>query len=401
MLSLHPADLLVVGAGPVGLLAAHAALGRGLRTRIVDQGVRTALHAYCALLHPQTVRLLESFGFGADLDRRGRAIRDLRVRISGGEPRELSLDRLAEHGMRMVVLPQSDLEEILERSLRSHSTSVLWNHEVTDLRTETDHVVARVREHGEVPRGYPILSVERLVVREHSMPARWVLGADGCHSAVRRFARLHDERAVPGRRFLFFEAEFDRELPPVIDISVGRLGTSCLWPMKGKLGRWTFESGGGLDSDVPERILATLLAERAPWFDARLVHVQWSGSGLFEVRVPNAMWNGRMALAGDSAHLGDPVGAQSMNAGLQEAADVAERIASIVQGDSTEEAMRQYSAQGVRRWRDAVRARDSWPEDGPDWAKEFGEAVTAALPALGKVRADLLEQLGIGAAAMR
>lgn len=395
MLGTHPTDLLVIGAGPVGLAAAYAAIGRGLRARIVDRSVRTAVHAYCALLHPQTVHLLESFGFADELARRGRMIRAVRVRAPGAEPVEMSLERIHERGARICALPQSELEEMLESGLRDHRTPVHWNHEATDIRLNPDGVVVRLCEYGEIPHGYPTLSIQRLVVREHFVAAGWVLGADGYHSAVRRFANLGVERTRDARRFLFFEAELDRELPPVVDIAFAPGGRTSIWPMRENWCRWTFECDRPAQGVAAEEMLRALVAERAPWFDGAVRRVRWSGSGLFEVCLPLGLARDRMVIAGDAAHLGDPIGAQSMNAGLQEACEVVESIADVVQGASAEAAIRRYEEHAMRRWRDAVRSKASWPGDVPHWVATHGDQLVASMPILGKAREELLLQLGL------
>ncbi len=385
-------DVLVVGAGPAGLLTTCGLRKAGVNPFLIEQSSRTSAHAYSALLHSETVDALDTLGIGVAIRERGLEIRRIQINLPAGEIIDLELDRNASP---IVALPQSSLEEILLSALQEAGSRVHWDHELTDLGETKGLVAATVAEHGEVPQGYPVLALRRLVIREHCLKTRWIVGADGYHSTVRRMGGFGIDHSGAARRFWFFEAEAEGALEPLVRLWINEDGVAALWPLGGRSCRWTFESSGSIGTTGAEAVLRSLVRRRAPGYTSGIAEIKWSAGGLFESRLCSVFRKGRHVIVSDAAHLGDPIGTQSMNAGLQEAVDLVGRLAGLLNGTYDEKTLDQYSTHSIRRWKNLTCHDLKWCGEVPAWAADSLEPLLRSLPASGEPRNEFLRQLGL------
>src|SRR5437870_12908186 len=107
-------EVLVVGAGPVGLLTAILLAERDIQVQIIDSEERTAARSYACALHPATFRMLDHLGLGAAVLEHGRRI--TKFAFYDGESRRAEIN-LSEFGGDCLVMPQNVLEDILEQRL--------------------------------------------------------------------------------------------------------------------------------------------------------------------------------------------------------------------------------------------------------------------------------------------
>ena len=168
---------------------------------------------------------------------------------------------------------------------------------------------------------------------------------------------------------LFAVFEFQSNFEPDHDVHIifdnGRM--SILWPLPDRRFRWGFELTGvakyegeriksrlseighwespGLDTER----LRSLIAERAPWFDGTVEEIFWSAPIRFERRIAPRFGRGSAWLAGDSAHLANPAGIHSMNVGLIEARDLADRFQGVLESDNPG-GLEEYNAERVHDW---------------------------------------------------
>src|SRR6185436_4123616 len=130
----HPdPEVLVVGAGPVGLVAALFLEQRGVRVEIVDMHQRTAQHSYALAIHPRTLRVLEEAGLADALIAAGRKLTTVAF-YEGRERRaEIDYSRLASRHPYLLVVRQSLLERAAEEALHHKKHRVLWGHRLQSL----------------------------------------------------------------------------------------------------------------------------------------------------------------------------------------------------------------------------------------------------------------------------
>src|SRR5262245_29938005 len=163
----HHSDpqVLVVGAGPVGLVAALFLQQHGVRVEIVDTHQRTAQHSYALAIHPRTLRILDEAGLSEGLTAAGRKL--TKVAYYEGKERRAAIDYSALASSSghpyLLVVRQSLLERAAEEALHREKLKVLWGHRLQALTVDGATVRAEVAELDQVATGYPVARTEWLV----------------------------------------------------------------------------------------------------------------------------------------------------------------------------------------------------------------------------------------------
>src|SRR5262245_2516487 len=158
-------EVLVVGAGPVGLAAALFLQQRGVRVEIIDMHARTSQHSYALAIHPGTLRLLEEAGIAEGLVAAGRKLTRVAY-YEGGERRaEIDYGALASKHPYFLVLRQSLLERAAEVALQQKKMKVLWGHRLQALEVQGAGVAAEVAKLDQVATGYPVARSEWVVLK--------------------------------------------------------------------------------------------------------------------------------------------------------------------------------------------------------------------------------------------
>jgi 2-polyprenyl-6-methoxyphenol hydroxylase-like FAD-dependent oxidoreductase len=397
----HPdPEVLVVGAGPVGLVAALFLQQHGARVEIVDTHQRTTQHSYALAIHPRTLRILDEAGLSDGLIGAGRKL--TKVAYYEGRERRAEIDysALATKHPYLLVIRQSLLERAVEEALRLKKLKVLWGHRLQSLTAEGAAVRAEVAELDHVATGYPIARTESLVVRTETIRPTYVIGADGYNSAVRRMADIEMAEHGGGQVFSVYEIEATGELPAEVRVILDPDLTSVYWPLEAGRCRWGFQIQDASGHEASMARLEQLLAARAPWWTPRPTQIYWSTLALFESRLTRSFGKGAVWIAGDAAHQAAPVGVHSMNSGLVEARELAVRISRILRAGEAPSLLDEFATQAHEQWQwilgagSAVRAL---PGADP-WVRQTGARILACIPASGDDLEPLLKQIGLTAA---
>lgn len=392
-------EVLVVGAGPVGLVAALFLQQHGVRVEIVDANQRTTQHSYALAIHPYTLRILDEAGLSEGLIGAGRKL--TKVAYYEGRERRAEIDYsgLAKHPY-LLVLRQSLLERAAEEALRQKKLKVLWGHRLQSLNVDDATPSAEVATLDQVASGYPVARSEWLVVRSETIRPNYVIGADGYDSAVRRMAGIEMDAHGAGQIFSVYEIEAAGDLPSEVRVIFDPDRTSVYWPLEEGRCRWGFQIQDASGHDASMARLEQLIAARAPWYTARPTQIYWSTLGLFESRVTRSFGKGGVWLAGDAAHQAPPVGVHSMNSGLMEARELAARMSGILRSGGAESLLEEFATKTHEAWQrllgggPAVRAL---PGADP-WVRQNSARILACVPASGDDLEPLLKQIGLMAA---
>jgi 2-polyprenyl-6-methoxyphenol hydroxylase-like FAD-dependent oxidoreductase len=413
--ALHETDVLVVGAGPTGLLAALSLAEAGLSVELVDEEWRPAGHSYALALHPGSLGLLAQLGLAQEAIAQGRKLESLTI-LAGDEPR--STLRCAVTHQRfpfLLALPQSALEGLLAERLAKKGVKVRWSHRLARLEAKGDTVTASVDRLEKESSGYAVARTEWAVAESTSFRAGFVVGADGHRSLVRRALGASFEETAASQAFAIFECEAPGagdEMRLVIDQAT----VNALWPLPGGRARWSFELPAPdvsaadrfksrLTTSLGERFFPhldeaktrELVRERAPWFERGDPKIGWSIEVRFERRLTGSFGRGRVWLAGDACHLTGPAGMQSMNAGLEEARDLAARIKRVRDGHAGLDLLDAYGRERHAEWafllgrRGGLRPR----AEAPAFVATNAARLLPCLPATGPGLAPLAAQLGL------
>jgi 2-polyprenyl-6-methoxyphenol hydroxylase-like FAD-dependent oxidoreductase len=400
-MSRHPdPEVLVVGAGPVGLVAALFLQQQGIRVEIVDTNERTSRRSYALAIHPRTLRVLDEAGLSEQLISAGRKVTT--VAYYEGQERRAAIDyaALASGHPYLLVVRQSLLERAAEEALRQKKLKVLWGHRLESLDANDAALQAGVATLDQISTGYPIARAEWVVVRSETIKPAYVIGADGYDSAVRRMAGIEMEEHGAGQIFSVYEVEADGELPAEVRVILDPGATSVYWPLEDGRCRWGFQIQNASEHDTSMQRLEQLIAARAPWCKARPTQIYWSTLGLFETRLTRSFGKGGVWLAGDAAHQAAPVGVQSMNSGLVEARELATRMTRILRANGAPALLEAYASETHGAWQRLVGAgREVRALPGADpWVREARARIAASIPASGDDLEPLLRQIGLTSA---
>jgi len=406
-------DVIVVGAGPTGLVAALQLSQGGLAVEVIDEEWRPAGHSYALALHPRSLALLDRLGLADQAIGRGRRLdavalyegADVRATLRVGGPDRFGF---------LLALPQSALEDLVARRLAERGVPVRWSHRLAGLDTSGDEVVARVHRLGKESGGYAVAHTEWVIEKELTFRAAFAIGADGHRSLVRRALGTPFEELSPSQVFAVVECGADAgdRMRLVLDGAT----VSALWPLPGSRARWSFEleapevsaeerfksrlttrMGEHHFPHLDEARVRALVRERAPWFEAGLGELGWSAEVRFERRLASSFGRGRVWLAGDAAHLTGPAGMQSMNAGLDEASDLASRLVRVLRGGEALATLESYGRERRAAWQFLLGRRGGLRADArtsPFAAKNAGRLLPC-LPATGEDLVALAGHLGL------
>jgi 2-polyprenyl-6-methoxyphenol hydroxylase-like FAD-dependent oxidoreductase len=393
-------DVLVVGAGPVGLVAALFFEQYGVVVKIVDTHQRTTQHSYALAIHPRTMQILEEAGLADALIDAGRKL--TKVAYYEGRERRAEIDysRLASTHPYLLVVRQSLLERTTEEALRRKHLKVLWGHRLQGLAVEDATLRAEVATLDQVATGYPVARSEWVVVRSETIRPAYVIGADGYDSAVRRMAGMEMAEYGAAQVFSIYEIEAAGDLPAEARVIFDPDLTSVYWPLEEGRCRWGFQIRDAAEHAASMERLAQLIAARAPWCTARPTQIYWSTLGLFESRLTRSFGTRGVWLAGDAAHQAPPIAVHSMNSGLLEARELASRIAQIQRSAAAPSLLEQFATETHDTWKrllDAGRVVRTLPGADP-WVRQNRARILASMPASGDDLESLLQQIGLTAA---
>jgi 2-polyprenyl-6-methoxyphenol hydroxylase-like FAD-dependent oxidoreductase len=393
-------DVLIIGAGPVGLFTALTLARRGVRVQIADTALWTCAHSYALALHPQTLTLMKEAG--VDVNAEGKAFMVKRIAIYEGETRKAEVPL----GEGLAVLRQDAIESQLEKALNDAGVDVQWRHEASDLRAGEDHVKVRLDKFEKDSCGYVIAHEEWMVAKSTELDVPWVIGADGYDSTVRRALGAGFPETGPAEYYAVVEFKSNEPPPHELRIALGEHTTDALWPLPNGNMRWSFQLPDYKDAhelpgpgyfltsrlrdrdpkpfEIPvleESTLRSLIAQRAPWFKGEIGNISWRTVVRFEHRQASQYGSGRMWLAGDAAHLTGPVGVLSMNLGLVEGYELAE----IIADGGKEQELQAFNHRWSATWRQVHGMDKGVPlASGADpWIAAHLERILPCLPGWG------------------
>ncbi|MEU7906646.1 FAD-dependent monooxygenase [Actinoplanes sp. NPDC049118] len=321
-------DVLVVGAGPTGLMLANWLVKLGVRVIVVDGKDGPTRESRALVVQARSIEVYDQLGLAdAVLEAAHRAealAPGFGSRVFGRIPLGPLGGDLTPYPW-IEVLEQSRNEQILYANLQALGGSVRWGESVTSLTGGADHVEA--------------------VVGDTTITARFCVGADGANSVVRRSRAIAFDGVTNPQTFYVIDATAVAGLvDDAINVRPGKADFLLGFPMRGR-GNWRL-IGLVRDEDADGK-LAEEDAQARMRSDFAVTYAQsrWFATYKVHHRVAGKFRDGPFFLAGDAAHVHSPVGAQGMNTGLQDAHNLAFKLADVVHGRAGDAWLDRYEAE--------------------------------------------------------
>jgi 3-(3-hydroxy-phenyl)propionate hydroxylase len=321
---IDPRPVLIVGGGPVGMCLALALVTAGRRVELFEAEPALQSDLRGAAYHPPTLELFDAWGILDEVRRHGVEVRELCYWERRTRECVARFDyRLIEHDARFPFRLHC-MQHVLcriaaERLASSPLAKIHLGHRFVDLTQDADRVVARFAT----------------AAGELAVEGAYLCGADGAHSAVRKRLGLAFDGVSHEDRFLVLNGAFaiDDDLPRLAPVNY--VFDPHEWVIVLRLPGFTrivFRARPDEDESAlrsPEGIAARLHGLVGHPVDYTLIN-----SAIYRVheRVAGAFHSGRAAILGDAAHINNPAGGMALNAGLQDAADLARTFDAIDAG---------------------------------------------------------------------
>ena len=315
-------EVLIVGAGPTGLVLALWLTRLGVRVRIVDKTAEPGTTSRAVAVQARTLELYRQIGLADAVIEKGRRIAAVSLWVAGKQAAHAVFGSMGA-GLSpfpyALIYPQDEHERLLIEQLAEDGVKVERSTELLGFEDVTTRVLARLR----CPDG----AVE-------TCTAAFIAGCDGAHSAVREALGI----GFPGGTYahLFYVADVESSgaaMNGEVHVGLDTTDFLAVFPLKGErharlIGTVQEDAAHQQDNlswtDVSQRVIE--------WMHIDVARVNWFSTYRVHHRVADHFRKGRGFLLGDAAHIHSPVGGQGMNTGIGDAVNLAWKLAAVLHG---------------------------------------------------------------------
>ncbi|HRH45655.1 MAG TPA: FAD-dependent monooxygenase [Pyrinomonadaceae bacterium] len=354
-------EVIIVGGGPTGLSLACQFIRYGVDFVIVDKKETVTPYSKALGVHARTLEVYEQLGLAEKAVAEGIIAAKARFLESGEIRGEVDLSSVGKGLSKypyMLVLEQSKNERMLYDYVLEHGKDVLWQTELAELVQDESGVTAKIKNaDGEIS----------------TIEAKYLVGCDGAKSPVRHFLDLKFEGNTFERMFYVADVQVDWKFPhDALQVCLGKHSVVAFFPMPGEnryriVGSFPEEFSKDEGDILYEEIEAYIKKEAN--LELNISKVNWFSTYKVHTRHVENFRKGRCFLAGDSAHVHTPAGGQGMNTGIQDAYNLAWKLAFVLQGKADEKILESYNLERLENAENLLNSTDRMFNflSGEDW----------------------------------
>jgi 2-polyprenyl-6-methoxyphenol hydroxylase-like FAD-dependent oxidoreductase len=329
-------DVLIVGAGPTGLMLAGWLAREGVKALVIDTKSGPVKETRAIGVQARTMEVYDQLGLGERALNEGVAAAAVNV-IIGGKPIARAVFKDMGKGISphpyMFILTQDRNEALLLSHLQAHGGAVSWQTELLELSQDPQGVSAKVRQSDG--------SIE-------TVQARYVCGCDGAGSLTRHAVGIAFPGGTYDHRFFVADVVLKGDVRPgELNLCLDESRFAAFFPMPGTD---HFRIVGLVPLAIegePEPNFETVRPDLERRFNVKIESTSWFSTYRVHHRVADSFQSGRVFLLGDAAHVHSPVGGQGMNTGLMDAANLAWKLALVLRGEAEPRLLESYGAERI------------------------------------------------------
>ncbi|ARI78751.1 FAD-dependent monooxygenase [Halobacillus mangrovi] len=329
MTSVIETDVLIIGAGPAGLMAANELQKRDVDYLCLEKRTGPSELSKALGIQARTLEMFELLGVHQSFLRRGYPGPGSKLHLGGENPSLVELYHIESRYPYLLIIPQSETEKILEEHLSALGGEVSRKHEVVEVIEADRGVYVNAMHDGELKKYF----------------AKYLLACDGAHSKVRQDLDVTFEGEDEGYTFFLGDVDVPSLNEIYINMHLNDRGAVAFFPYKDGsyrvVGLDRAKQGlphkDELTLDELQESLNTILSE--PY---QVKNPKWlSYFGTAHRQVPNYR-KGRVFFIGDAAHIHNPIGGQGMNLGLEDAANLGWKLDAVLKGHANDSFLDSY-----------------------------------------------------------
>ncbi|MDU9394665.1 FAD-dependent monooxygenase [Pseudomonas sp. zfem002] len=325
-------EVLIIGAGPTGLVLALWLSKLGVAVRIVDKAAGPGTTSRALAVQARTLELYRQLDLADAVVERGHQVPAANLWVRGQPAAKLSLGTI---GASLTpypflhIFPQDEHEKLLIERLQGFGVSVEWNTELLELHQDEQQAHARLR-HADG--------------REEDCAATFLAGCDGARSTVRKALDI----GFPGGTYqqVFYVADVQASGPALngeLHVDLDDADFLAVFPLAGSGRARLIGTVRDERAEHPENLRFEDVSSRAmEHMKVQVEQVNWFSTYRVHHRVAAHFRRQRAFLLGDAAHVHSPAGGQGMNTGIGDAINLAWKLASVLHGKASDELLASY-----------------------------------------------------------
>ncbi len=348
MNSFSNTDVLIVGAGPTGLMVGCQLAINKISFRIIDKIEDHTTQSRALVMQARSVEIFDQMGISDKAIEQGKIAKAIGAFFNGKKVLRVTVNEIGKGLTKFpffLMLEQSHTESILVNFLKEHGHKIERRTELMTINQNNDEVISVLK----VSDG-----------NEETLRTKYVIGADGSHSIVREQLNIPFGGKTYEESLFVLDCKAEIDLPNnEMYLAFGKTALGGFFPLTN--GRWRILGNIPKELEGKEEIvfkdIEKNFAERVD-MNVRLYDPQWISAYRSHHRYASNFREGRCFLAGDAAHIHSPVGAQGMNTGLQDAYNLAWKLALVLKGKAKDSLLNTYTEERISIAKHLVRTTD-------------------------------------------